>query len=455
MDIVKHNIDEYGALLKVQIVKNDYEEKIKKSLSNYRRKAEIKGFRPGMAPMSLIQKMYGHAALIDEINKLISEALEKYLENEKLDIVGEPIPCEDEQQTIDWTNQSDFEFVYEIGYSPKYELQIDKLIKAPFYNISVSDDDKKKYIEELCKRHAKFTDADVISENDFAKVDINQQGESRINVNDAYVSLRMLKTDEQKALLLGLKVGETINVDINKLCNDEKHKASLLKIEEKELPTVNPEFNLTVKEIKTLKNAEVNQDLFDNLYGKDNVTSEEDFLQRITVEITHSHTAESNYKFGEDLRKILMTKANLKFPETFLKKWLILINENKLTSEEIDKGFDEFLKDLCWQTIINNIAKENDIKVDDDDIKTGAIEVARWQLRQYNLSELSDEQMEIFTQRILNDKNQVRKIIERSLERNVIAHVKSIIELDEKTISVDEFTKMIEETTNDDLSNVD
>ena len=439
MDIVKQNIDELSALLKVQIVKNDYEENVKKSLNNYRRKAEIKGFRPGMAPMSIIQKLYGHSALIEEVNKLISESLEKYLENEKLDIVGEPIPCDDEQQPIDWENQSDFEFVYEIGYAPKYELLIDKSIKMPFYNIAISDDDKNKLVEETCKHKAKFIESDIVVDNDFIKVDLAQQGENSINMNDVYMSLRMLKTDEQKAFLLGLKVGDTITVDINKICNDNKHTATLLKIDEQALSTINPEFNLTVKEIKTLKPAEVNQELFDSLYGKDNVKTEEEFLQRITDKIANMYAKESDYKFFIDVRKELIAKADLKFPEMFLKKWLMIINKNKLTEEEIEKDFNAFLEDLCWQTIVNKLVKQYDIQVTEDDIKKEAITVARWQLHQYDLSDLSDEQMEDFAQHILKDKKKLNQLAERAFENNVVAYVKTAIELEEKTVTFDEF----------------
>lgn len=445
MDIVKQNIDELGALLKVQITKSDYEENVKKSLNNYRRKAEIKGFRPGMAPMSLIQKMYGHPVLIEEINKLISESLGKYLEDEKLDIVGEPIPCDNEQQQIDWDNQSDFEFVYQIGYAPKYELTIDKAISVPFYNITVSDDDKNKHIEEIRKQNAKFVDTDIIGDNDFAKVELTQEGENSLNVDGAYVSLRTLETDEQKAPLIGLKIGDTIQVDINKMYSNDEHKATLLKIDKKDLPTVNPEFNLTVKEVKTLENAEINQELFDVAYGKDNVKSEEEFLQRVTGEIARVYEAESNYKFSIDVRKELVEKADLKFPEAFLKKWLLLINENKLTEEDIDKDFDGFLNDLKWQTISNKIAKENEITVEEDDVKAEAIHVARQQLRQYGLSNLPDDQMDGFAKRILNDKRQLRGLIDKVLNDKVVDYLKTAIELDEKTVSFDEFMKLFEE----------
>ncbi|MDR1983815.1 MAG: trigger factor [Prevotellaceae bacterium] len=446
MDVIVQNIDEFVALLKVQIAKADYEENVKKALSAHRRKAEVKGFRPGMAPMSLIQKIYGRSVLVEEINKLISESIGKYIEDEKLDIIGEPIPCDDEQKPIDWDNQSDFEFVYEIGYPPKYELKIDKTIHVPFYNITVSEDDKTKQVDYIRQRHGNLEPSEIVNEDDLVKVDLNQDGENAIKIEDTFIPMRTLETPEQKSHLLNLKVGDTIAIDINDIYTKDDDKVILLKIKKEELETINPKFNITIKEIKTNKKADINQELFDAAYGKDNVKSEEEFLQRITDEITKVYEENSNYKFSTDVRKELITKAELKFPEAFLKKWLLLVNENKLTTEQIDKEFEFFIKDLSWQTICNNIAKENDLKVEDDDMKAEAIKMARNQLMQYGLSNLPDEQLEGFAQRILGDKRQLRGIAEKVIENKVFAYLKTAVQLDEKTVKIDDFEKLYTES---------
>ncbi|MDR3227660.1 MAG: trigger factor [Prevotellaceae bacterium] len=444
MDIIKQNIDELGALLKVQIVKNDYEENVKKSLSTYRRKAEIKGFRPGMAPMILIQKMYGRAVLLEEINKLISDSLGKYIEDEKLDIVGEPIPCDDEQQTIDWDNQSDFEFVYEIGYAPKYELKINEITDVPFYKITVSEEDKNKQIDAMRQRYGKFDEGEAIDETAIVKANLSQDGENAIKIEDTYISMRTLENDEQKAPLIGLKVGDTIDIDINTIYTKDEDKAALLKIKKEELDGINPKFSITINEVRTFQKAEINQEFFDKAYGKDNVKSEEEFLQRVTDEMTGIYEEESNYKFSIDVRKKLIEKADLKYPETFIKKWLLLINENKLTAEQIDKDFNEFLKDLGWQTIRDNIAKENNIQIEQDDIKAQAIKITQFQLQQYGLSNLPYEQLEGFAQRILDDKKQLRGIVEKVIDDKVFEYLKTAVKLDEKNISIDELTELYE-----------
>ncbi|MDR2653565.1 MAG: trigger factor [Prevotellaceae bacterium] len=442
MDIIKQNNDEGGALLRVQIVKNDYDEAVKKSLNTHRRKAEIRGFRPGMAPMSLIQKLYGRSVLLEEINKLISESLGKYIEDEKLDIIGEPIPCDDEQQDIDWDNQSDFEFVYEIGYAPKYELKIDKTIQIPFYHITINEDDINERVDALCQNCGKLEDTETVNENDIIKVDINQDGENTIKVEDAMIAMRSLKSQEQKAHFLNLKTGDTVTIDINELYTQDEEKIKLLKIKKEALETINPKFNFTVKSIKTYKKSNVNQELFDAVYGKDTVKSEEEFLQRVKEGLTKSHEEDSNYKFSIDVRKELIAKAELKFPEAFLKKWLLIINENKLTAEQIDKDFEPFIADLSWQTIRNNIARENDIKIEDADIKDIAMENTRKQLMQYGLTNLPDEDVERFSQHILNDKQQYNKMVEQSIDDKVFEYLKTAVQLDEKSVTVGDFYKM-------------
>ncbi|MDR1198553.1 MAG: trigger factor [Prevotellaceae bacterium] len=444
MDIIKQNIDELGALLKVQIVKSDYEEAVRKSLNAHRRKAEIKGFRPGMAPVSLIQKMYGRSILIEEINKLIMESLEKYLETEKLDLVGEPIPCDDEQKSIDWDNQNDFEFVYEIGYAPKYEFKADPTVEVPFYNITISDEDKTDYIDRMRMNYGKFEDAETAGENDIVRVNLDQDGENALKVEDAFISMALIENKEQKSRLLGIKVGETVAININDIYDKDEQKASLLRIKKEELEKINPEFNITVIKIRTSKKADINQELFDAAYGKDSIKSEEEFMQKVTAEMEKSYEESSNYKFAEDVRKTLIEKADLKFPETFLKKWLLLVNENKFTAEQIDSDFDFFLRDLSWQIISTDIAKENDIKVEEADIKAAAMETARNQLMHYGMKNLPDEQLENFAQRLTNSERGMRDIAKKVIDNKVFEYLKTTLKLEEINLNIDDFNKLFD-----------
>jgi trigger factor len=443
MDIVKQDINELGALLRVQIVKSDYEENLKKSLNVYRRQAEIKGFRTGMAPMSLIQKIYGQSALIEEINKLISKALGEYIENEKLHILGEPIPCDDEQKSIDWDSQSDFEFVYEIGYAPECELKIDDQIQVPFYNITISENEKNKYIDNLRQRYGIVEDSETAGENDIIKVAFSQDCENAIQIDDVFIRLSILDT-EQKTLFLGLKIGDTAEIDINTLYKTTEDKVNLLKLNKKDLKTINPKFTITMKQIRTFKKAEINQNFFDDIYGNGNVTSEEEFLQRVTDELTKYYENESDYKFAFDVRNELTKKADLKFPEKFLKKWLTFANEEKLTDDVIDNEFDEFIEDLNWQIICDKILKENDIKVEHDEIKERAIKMTHFKLIGSGLDHLTDSHAEVLAQNLLKNEKTYKIIVKDILEDKIFAYLKTAVTLDKKEISDEEFFKMIE-----------
>ncbi|MDR0754513.1 MAG: trigger factor [Prevotellaceae bacterium] len=445
MNIIKQDIDETCALLKVQIVKTDYEEAAKKSLNAYRRKVEIKGFRQGMAPLSLVQKIYGRAILADEIEKLIIKSLENYLEDENLQIMGEPIPCEAEQKPLDLDSQSDFEFVYEIGYTPKYELKIDKTIKVPFYNIRVNDSDIREQMDIMRQNYSTLEEAEIIDENSLMTIDINQDCENAIKAEDILFSLRWLKTQEQKKPFSGLKVGDTIAININELYSKDEDKAEFLGIKKEKLNTVNPEFNFTVKTIRNYKKADVNQEFFDAVYGQDTVKNEEEFLQKLADDLKKTYEEESNYKFTVDLRKELIEKAGIKFPESFLKKWLLLLNDDKkITAEDIDKEFDIFMADLNWQTIRDNIAKENDIKVEDADIKNIAMAKARLRLIKYGFNHLPENQIEGLAQRLMNNKEQHNDIVEKALDNKVFEYLKTAVQLDEKTINIEDFDKLLE-----------
>lgn len=444
MNVVKENINEFGALLKVQVAKNDYDANVKKTLNGYRRKAEIKGFRVGMAPMSLIQKMYGRSVMLDEVNKIVSESLTKFINDEKLDILGEPIPSDEQQQPIDWDTQDDFELVYEIAYSPKVEVSINKRLKVPFYNIQITDEDVKKQVDNLQQRHGKLEEGEEIGKEDMFKADLNQEGENAINIEDTYISMRQIENDKQRKPFLKLKVGDSIDVDLSKVYPKEETLAAALKVKKEELADINPNFKVTVKEIKTFKKAKVNQELFDAAYGKDAVKSKKEFEERVSEEIAKAYAEESDYRFSVDAREKLLDKAAIELPKDFLKRWLLLINEGKLTTEQIDNDFDAFAKDLSWQIIRDKIVKDNDLKIEAEDVKKQAINLARYQLMQYGLSNLPDEEMDGFAQRILEDKKQARGLTDKAIEEKVFEYLKNAVALDPKDISVEDFGKLYE-----------
>ncbi|MDR0660123.1 MAG: trigger factor [Prevotellaceae bacterium] len=444
MNVVQQPLGEQTAVLKVEVSKSDYQDKVKKTLNDYRRKANINGFRPGMAPMSMIQKMYGHSVLIDEINKLVSDALNDHITNEKLNILGEPIPYEEGQPPIDWENQEDFEFNYEIGISPEIEVKLSKRDKLPKYVISVSEEDKQRQLENIMQRYGKFVDAEEAGEDDLLKVDLTQEGENVLNVEDTYISLKVLTDAKLKKPFIGKKVGDVVKVDAKKTFTNEADLAALLKVKKEELENINPKFTATIKEVRHFENAELNQELFDKLYGEGVVTSEEEMMERIDGEIRRAYDEESEYKLLLDAKEKLIKKAKIDLAEDFLKRWLLIINEGKITQEQIDQEFEHFADDLRWQLIKDSIGKAQEIKIEEPDIMEHAKRMARYQFVQYGLNNMPDEHMENFAKRLLEDQKQLKGIVEKVYEDKVIGYVKNAVNLEEKEISIEDFGKLFE-----------
>ncbi len=368
MNVVQQPLGEQTAVLKIEVSKSDYQDKVKKALNDYRRKANINGFRPGMAPMSMIQKMYGHSVLIDEINTLVSDALNDHITNEKLNILGEPIPYEEGQPLIDWDNQENFEFNYEIGLAPKVEVELSKEDTLPKYVIAVSEEDKQRQLENIMQRYGKFVDAEEAGEDDLLKVDLTQEGENALSVEDTYISLKVLTDATLKEPFLGKKVGDAVSINVKNTFTNEADLAALLKVKKEDLESIDPTFTVTIKEVRHFENAELNQELFDRLYGEGTVTSEEQLMERIESEIRSAYDEESEYKLLLDTKDKLMKEVSIELPEDFLKRWLLLINEGKVTQEQIDQEFEHFASDLRWQLIKDSIGKAHDINIEEDEL---------------------------------------------------------------------------------------
>ena len=442
MNIEKQNIDDLTLLVKLKIEKSDYETAVKKTLNDHRRKAEIKGFRPGMAPMGLIQKMYGRQVLLEEINKLMTESIENYIKEQEFDIIGDPIPSESEQKQIDWDNDTEFEFVYEMGISNPLDFTIDKNIEIPYYNITVSDKEKEQQLENICLSYGKFDNVELSADETSFTVDLNQEGENAHNVEDAYFWTKVIADEDKRKEFVGLKVGDVKEIDVKSVFTNETDLATMLYLQKEDLPELNPIFTMTVKEMKERKKAEVNQELFDIVYGEDEVKDEADFMEHIEKDIAKSYENESKYRFSIDARKTLLEKIDIQLPEDFLKRWLFVVNDGKYTIEEIEKEFDMFAESMRWQKIVNYIAKQQEIKVDVDDIQNEALMVARERFAQYGLRNLPDEQLMHYVSRMMEDRDELNRIAGAIMERKVFEYIESNVTLIERGISVDELNEI-------------
>ena len=449
MDINRENIDELNAVLKVKIVKPDYDEKVENVLKDYRKKANIKGFRPGMVPIGLVKKMYGKAVLVDEINKIVTENIQKYLTDEKLVILGDPIPKADEQEKFDFDTQEEFTFSFELGLAPQFELKLTKKNKVPFYEITVDEKMKNDYLENYTRRYGEFSNADTSEEKDVIKgkieaidKDENPVAEG-ITVENTSLGIDLIKDDEIKKQFIGKSINDTICFDPKKALPNDIELAGLLKMKKEEIAGLDGNFRFTITEISRFYPAVPGKELYDKIYGEGVVSTEEEFKKKIEEEIVTNLTREGDFKLMQDIKKLALEKTHFQLPEEFLKRWLLRINE-KTTEEIIEKEFDSFRNDLKWQLIRNKVAKENEIKIREEELQKEAENITRFQFRQYGLFYATDEQISNYARETLKREDDAKRIADKILEEKVLVLIKELVKIENKSVTAEEFNKLFE-----------
>jgi len=447
MNILKEEIDALNAVLKVKIDKADYDPKVEEALKDYRKKAAIKGFRPGHAPASLINKLYRKPIMVDEVNKLISESLSKYFVEQKLNILGEPLPSE-QQKPIDWDVQEDFEFAFDLGLVPEFELKLSKRDKVPYYTIKVDDKLREIYSDSYRRRNGSYKPVEVTAENDLVKATLNELNadespkDGGVFVEGASISIALVADEDEKKKLIGLKAGDVVTIDTAKSFPNVTDRAALLHITKDKLANVEPLFQATVTETLTFEKAEINQEFFNKVYGEGVVNSEEEFNTKLDEEISKNLVHESDYRLLIDLKDKLINKFKLELPKDFLMRWLVAVNEGKHTREQIETEFPMFEKDLQWQLIRDKVAMENNLTVTEEEIHTFAMDFARNQFAQYGMSQMPDEYLTSYADSVLKKEGEKRKIQEKLLEDKAVTIIREIIKLDEKEVTTDEFNEL-------------
>lgn len=448
MNITRENIDPLNALIKIAILKKDYEIRVEEVLKDYRKKVRLDGFRPGKVPSGLIKKMYGKPVLIEEVNKIISESISRYITEEKLSILGEPLPNEKEQQTIDWDHQEEFEFAFDLGLAPPIEITLSTRDKIPYYTIAVDKKIKESYKEEYLKKLGSFKSVEQAGEEDVLKGSINQLDvtgqiiETGISVEETSFSLGAVKDKKMVKNWMGKQPNDTIDFDIKKAFPNDTEISSILKIDKDKVPSIGPNFRFNIKEISRFEKAEMNQDFYDKAFGKDIVTSEKDFDEKIEEEIAAQLTRESDFRFAVDVKEKMIKKVKMELPSAFLKRWLKVINEDKVTEEQIEQDFEHFENDLKWQLIKDQIIKDNEIKIADEEIRDYAKEYAKMQFQQYGMSNIPEEYLTNYAKEMLGKEEDAKKIYGKKYEEKVIEFIREQVKLDQKKISSDEFNKL-------------
>jgi len=450
MKISKTSIDELNLVVRIVIEKQDYETTVNETLKEYRKKANMPGFRKGMVPAGLIKKMYGKAALAEEVNKLLSRELTKYIADEKLDILGEPLPSLTEQAVIDFNSDADFEFVFDLGLSPEIKPDFEEIGKLPYYEIAVSDQLIDNQVDGYAKRFGEEIPAEIVGEKetvigDFAQLDA--EGvlvEGGIASKGVHIAIQLIQDGAVKILFIGAKIGDVLTFNPRVALANDHEVTHLLKVKEDEIDTVDCNFSFTIHTINTFVPAEVDEALIKKVYGEDTeVKTIEEMREKIHTELKANLLYSSNYRFLVDAKEALTNAIAMKLPDEFLKRWLVETNE-KVTKEQIEEEFVSFHKDLEWTLIKTKLAKENEIRVDESDITAMAREMAKMQFLQYGMSNVPEEYLDNYANSILQNKEQKQKMVEKKIEDKILEFIKEKSGLDFRQVTQKEFDDLFE-----------
>ena len=440
MNITREQREGGLSILKVVVNEADYGQAVEKQLRDYKRKANVPGFRPGMVPMGIVKKMYGKHVVAEQSYHLASNSVFEYLQKENIDYVGDVIPSE-EQGDFDFENNTEFEFVFEIGEAPKIEIELSAKDKVTYSKIKVDKKMHTEYRSNYLRRYGRLIDVDKVEKDEALNVTLDN-GDMRIE--EAYVGLISM-SDEERKEWKGKKVGYKTTVNINELYKKPEQRAAILSVKEDELENIKPEFELEITKIRRFADPELNEEFFKMAFPAGNVTSEEELDKFIDEEIERELKRECDFMFVNQMRKFIIEKAGLQMPEEFLKRWLYVINEGKFSREEIEKDFPAFINMFTWNYLQKHFIAEGDIKVTPEEAKAEAMSFAQMQFAQYGMPSAPADMLEGFAKQIMENKEQLQKIYEKLFEEKVVEYLRGKIKVTEKAISADDFAKLAQE----------
>ena len=435
MKIEQNRIDDLNLELSLTVTKEDYAENKKKKLNEYRKKAEFKGFRKGMVPMSLVEKMYGGNALVDSVNDVIAEALNNFIKENNLKVLGEPLPSEDTPHNV-WEDGNDFNFKFDLAQNPEVSFELSSADEIPYYTITVTEAAKKEMKENILKQYGSLEEGKKAKADDFLIVDF-EQGD--LKVEGTYVAIRSI-AEAAKAAFVGVKAGDVLDVNVNEAFENETDRAAMLKVSKDELAGIEPMFKMTVKNVKTFVNAPLTEETFEKAFG---VKTEAEFDAKIEERIRAEYAQEADFRFNKDARNFLVEKANVTVAENFLKRWIYVINDGKFTMEDIEKEWDLFIVDYKWQMVRSYLMEKYNVKVEEADLLASAKGFAAYQFAMYGMNNVPEEQLEAFAKNILSQEEQGRRILDQVENEKTVAAVREVVTLKKKKISVEKFRELV------------
>lgn len=450
MNIVKEQVDALNAVLKVEVKAEDYQAKVEEVLTNYRKTANIPGFRKGKVPAGIIRKQYETPVKIEEVNKLLQDAIYKFITEEKLDILGNPLPKEDEN--IDWkSSNNDLNFTYELGLAPEVDIKITKRNKLDYYKIKADDALIDGYIDNIAKRYGKMSSPEQVEAGDliygeFVEVDADGKDIEGGIINNASVSLEFIKDEEVKKALLGATVDTAVVFNVKEVFENTTDIASMLNISKEEVEALENEFRFTIATINRMEPAELNQELFDKVFGEGTVKNEKEFRAKVAEDAEKQYQSETDRKFHNDVVLYLLDKYNFELPDAFLKRWLMSASQEPITMEQLEAEYDQYAKSLKWQIIESKIAQANDIKVTFEDIQAFAAQSIKAQMAQFGHTNPTEDEVNDVAKRVLQNQEEVKKIQDQLFVEKTLNYFKETFGINEKEVSFDEFVKLANES---------
>ncbi len=445
MNITFENADKVNGLMTITVEENDYKENVEKTLKDYRKKANVPGFRPGMVPMGMIKRMYGNAVKMDVINRVVGQEMYKYVQENKIQMLGEPLPHEG-NEAVDIEKPAPYTFQFDLAVAPEIDVKLSGHDKIDYVTIDVDDKLIDQQVQMYASRGGSYQKAEDYKDNDMLKGDLRElDKEDGIVLAEAIVMPTYIKDEDQKKLFEGSRLGDIITFNPRKAYQSDAELASFLKVDKADLGFHTGDFTYQITEISRFTPAEVNQELFDQVYGKDAVKDEKEFRERVAAEIQAQLQQNSDWKFLQDLRAHCEKKAGkLTWPDELLKRIMKQNNQDK-GDDYVEKNYEGSIKELTWHLIKEQLVAAHDIKINDDEVKGAAREAARAQFAQYGMSNVPDEYLDNYVQEMLKKEDNVQGFVDRAIDQKLIATMKNVVKLNEKKVSLDEFNKMMSE----------
>ncbi len=449
MKVSFENPDKINGLLTITVEEDDYKSEVEKTLKDYRKKANVPGFRPGQVPMGMIKRQFGSAVKMDAVNKIVGEQINKYIADNKINMLGQPLASE-AQQPQDLEKEAPYTFIFDIAVAPEFDIELTAKDKIDYYDITVDDALIDRQVEMFASRLGKNADVEEYADGDVIKGDLHELDEkgntkeNGLTVEAAMVMPEYIKAAAQKKLFKGAKVGDVITFNPRKAYKDrDAELASLLKVGKDKLAEHEGDFSYQITNIQRFENHPVDQELFDQTFGKGQVKDEKEFRAKIAEGLKKQLEMDSDYKFLQDVRKYAEEKVGqLTYPDALLKR--VMKENNKEKDQEfIDKNYEASIRELTWSLIRNKLSEKAQVKVNDDDVRNAARETARVQFAQYGMNNVPDEYVNNYADQLLKKQESVQQFVDRAVDLKLIEAIKKVVKLNKKSISLDDFNKMM------------